>query len=108
MIIRTDFQMFWSYLDKCQYNFLIPGLCDENNRSPYDLHWYGINNVMHLAGFNIPQLSTTMIGYKLNKDEKNKFLVYMKNILIKRHEWGIQENFEKVYLMKLYLHVIVE
>jgi len=95
MIIRTDFQMFWSYLDKCQYNFLIPGLCDENNRSPYDWHWYGINNVMHLAGFNIPQLSTTMIGYKLNKDEKNKFLVYMKNILIKRHEWGIQEKFRE-------------
>ena len=64
MIIRTDVQMFWSYLDKCQYNFLIPGLCDENNRSPYDWHWYGINNVMHLAGFNIPQLSTTLIGHK--------------------------------------------
>jgi hypothetical protein len=93
MIIKTDFQMFWNDLNQCPYNFLIPGLCDENNRSPHDWHWYRIDNVMHLSGLNIPQLSTTMIGYKLSNEERNIFLIFVKNILIQRQQWGIQEIF---------------
>jgi len=93
MIIKKDFEMFWNYLNQCPYNFLIPGLCDENNRSPSDWHWNRINNVMQLSKLNIPQLSTTMIGYKLNKEEKIKFMIFVKNILIQRQQWGIQEKF---------------
>ena len=93
MFLELYFQIFWNYLDKCSYNFLIPGLCDENNRSPHDWHWYGINRIMHLTGVNIPQLSTTMIGYKLTENEKKIFITFIKNILIKRKEWGIQEKF---------------
>jgi hypothetical protein len=91
MIINTDFEMFWNYLEKSPYPFMIPGESDSNNRSPYHWHWGAISSVMHSCGFSVPQLFTTIIGSRgVNHQD---YINCIKIILCNRHQWNIQEKF---------------
>ena len=96
MIINNDFQIFWNYLNNCPTNFLFAGLSDENNRSPPTWHWGTIYNVINASGLNIPQLFTTVFGYKNlrdNQHEKEAFIKLIKFILSKCSEWRVRTTF---------------
>jgi hypothetical protein len=91
MIINTDFKMFWNYLEKSPYPFMIPGESDENNCSPGHWHWGAIYSVIQSCDFSVPQLFTTVIGSRGVNHEN--YINCIKFILTNRHQWNIQEKF---------------
>ena len=82
MIFRKDFTHFWDIYYKSNQTILIPGLSDENNRSPANWHWNNINNVMIRSGLNIPQTFTTLMIYnkKFSKIIEEKIIYIFDNL----------------------------
>ena len=63
MFFKSNFTHFFDLFYESNQPILIPGLSDENNKSPSNWHWGHINEIMDSINLNIPQTFTTVILY---------------------------------------------
>lgn len=95
VIFHKDFTFLWDIYYTSNMDFIIPGLSDENNKSPSDWHWRSVDQVIQKIGINIPQTLSSLMIY-------NKKLSGMirKNIGIIFHnieKWGCKPFFNDGY-----------
>lgn len=93
MIFYQDFTFIWNEYHKGNQIILVPGKCDENNRSPEDWHWGKINEVMDKIQIPLPQVSSTILVYKNTFAEllENKIQYILDNI----NNWNVQSQFRE-------------
>jgi hypothetical protein len=63
MFFKSNFNHFFDLFYESNQPILIPGLSDENNKSPSNWHWGFINEIMEVIDINIPQSFTTVVLY---------------------------------------------
>ena len=63
---NNEFLKFWNMYYNSKKHILVPGTCNEFNRSPSNWHWGHVNEIINNIGFNIPGVLSSLIIYNQN------------------------------------------
>jgi len=93
MVFHNDFTFIWKMFYDENVPLLMPGLCDEQLKSPAEWHWGYIHDVIHHCGFNVPQVWSTMFIYNTPFKNILKEEQLIEYCLDNLHHWNVRIQF---------------